>query len=68
VNPVQPFLAAFNAALTQKPITVPSPPKCEKLTDLDRERIQKAIQKNQRKEQKRNEQRQRSAAGQVPPI
>ena len=56
------FLAVFAAALGGSPI--PEPRKPKELTDLDRERIRKSIEKQTRKEQKRNEQRERSAAGQ----
>ena len=63
MNKIPLFLAAFNAALGGSPIPGEPPPRKE-LTDHDRERIQKAIQKNQRKEQEKHEQRQRSAAGQ----
>lgn len=66
-DPLQLFMAAFSAAAERKPI--PAPPQVRtrnrELTDADKERIRKAILKNQRKEQKRNEQRERSKRGQT---
>lgn len=62
MNKIPLFLAAFNAALGRSPIPGPDlePRKPKELTDLDRERIRKSIEKQTRKEQKRNEQRERS--------
>lgn len=64
-EPIPFFLAAFNAALGGSPIPgEPEPPPRKELTDLDKDRIRKALEKRTRKEQKKHEQRERSAAGQ----